>query len=120
VTAALAAGLLLELALCDEMLASAGCLLADIPPIPAVVLSAAEADYVRALSFRARSRARPKSPRPIIVSIAVRLLPHATSERLERAARGDIDRAVVWEIAAARSGLVMTEWALFAALLARD
>jgi hypothetical protein len=121
VTAGLAAGLLLELALCDEWLASADGLVGrNVSLIPAVALSAAEADYVRALGFGARCRIQPKAPAPVVVSIPVRLLPHATPERLERASRGDIDRAVDCEIAAMRAGLLMTEWALLAALFARD
>lgn len=68
-------------------------------------LSAAEADYVRGLR-------RGLLTGSTLATVPVRLIGRVAAMHIEPALRGDLERAVAWEVAAALSGRTMLEWAL--------
>lgn len=75
-------------------------------------LSAAEADYLRRLTFRLDARVA----QPVRVALPVRLIPRATGTVTAAAAAGDIEHAIAWEIAALLSGRTIGELGLLVAL----
>lgn len=73
-------------------------------------MSAAEADYLRAL------RAPARRERSGAVTVAVRLLARLDEIDLVATVRGDAQQAARWEAAALMEGRTMLEWGLFVAL----
>jgi hypothetical protein len=71
-------------------------------------LSAAEADYLRALTFR-RARAAVSAPRAVV---PVRLISRITPTVVATAAAGDVEEAIAWEIAALIDGRTIGELGL--------
>ena len=86
-------------------------------PGPAVALSAAEADYLRALTVGRKPRTPPKATQTV-VSVPVRLVARCSPDLLPMLP-GDLDleQAIAWEAAALREGLQMGEWLMRQALL---
>lgn len=78
--------------------------------VDVLALSAAEADYVRALTLGRRSGARPRDARAATVALPARLVARCSSSVIARAVQGDIELAVRWEVCAMRSGLLIGEW----------
>jgi hypothetical protein len=84
------------------------------------VLSAAEADYLRALTVgRGRAPRRKPSKGPGVFPLPVRLMSRCSRELIDEALAGDAEQALSWETRAVREGRTMLEWALSRALLAR-
>lgn len=83
------------------------------PAVPARRLTAAEADYLRALTLR-RARAATPIQR---AAVPIRLLPRVTPAAVASAARGDLEHAIAWEVAALLEGRTIAELGL---LLAAD
>ena len=109
----LAATLLIELHLLGADLARAG-LPFPAPPraaTPSRRLSAAEADYLRALTLRRGLDAA--APR---TAVPVRLLPRITPADIAAAARGDLEHAIAWEVAALLEGRTIAELGLLLAV----
>jgi hypothetical protein len=86
-------------------------------PGPAVALSAAEADYRRALTVGRKPKTPPRA-RQTVVSVPVRLVARCSPDLL-RGLPGEIalEQAIAWEAAALREGLQMGEWLMRQALL---
>lgn len=111
----LAVTLLLELQLLACDCAAAGLALPAVPPIssPRRRLSAAEADYLRVLTFRPGADATSVDR----VALPVRLLPRFSSSVIEAAASAvDLEEAIRWEVAALLEGRTIAELALLLAL----
>jgi hypothetical protein len=110
----LAATLLLELHLLACDCVDAGSPLPAAPPIsaPRRRLSAAEADYLRVLTFR--PGADPASADR--VALPVRLLPHVTPSAIETASGVDLEDAIRWEVVALLEGRTIGEHGLLLAL----
>ena len=114
----LAVRLLVEAAFVHEDLASRGAAYEeklDIAAAAAVVsrrLSAAEADYLRALQSRDVASTLPTLP--------VRLIGRLDTIHLAQTLTGNARRAALWETAALLEGRTMVEWALSVALRAAD
>lgn len=107
----LAATLLVEACLALDWLEAAGAANFTVAPGPPVALSAAEADYLRALMIgRKPGRSQPP-PGELMVSVPVRLVARCSPDLLPRAA-GEVDlkAAIRWEAGALREGLMMGEW----------
>jgi hypothetical protein len=105
--------LLIEFVLLEEDLADVGVYMAEPPPAtPMLRLSAADASYLRRLTFRrpVKASATPK------VAVPVRLLTRMTRDTLVRAAEGDLERAIRWEVAAVTAGRTVAELGLVLAL----
>jgi hypothetical protein len=85
-----------------------------------VALSAAEADYLRALTVgRALGRAVPHvDDGPTTIVLPVRLVARAAPEVVRRAVEGDLEQAIAMEVRALRGGMLMGEWAARAAAVA--
>jgi hypothetical protein len=107
--------LLLELRLLEDDLRAVGHGLPAPPAAssPDLRLSAAEASYLRALTFR-RDVRRPECATRAIVP--VRVLTRATSDAFTRAATGDLDHAICWETAAVAAGRTINELGLLLVL----
>lgn len=76
-----------------------------------VALAAAQADYLRRLLGGSRGPAA-RRELPAMVSLPVRLADRLDRTIVRRAlARGEVDVALKWEIAAAAAGQTITEWA---------
>ena len=118
-SATLVAALLLEAALLREDLRRPG-LLRDLTALDGAAramrvrrrMSAAEADYLRAL------RVSPHSKAVGVVTVPVRLLGRLSELELGAAFAEDARRAVAWEAAALIDGRTMIEWGLLVALSA--
>ncbi|MFP5363215.1 MAG: hypothetical protein ACLGI5_10865 [Thermoleophilia bacterium] len=82
-----------------------------------VALSAAEADYLRALTVGRKAKAPPKAAQTV-VSVPVRLVARCSPDLL-RGLPGEVslEQAIAWEAAALREGLQMGEWLMRQALL---
>lgn len=110
----LAAALMLEAQLLLEDLEAFGAAPPPAQPTSAARvtrrLSAAEADYLRALTLRRRLPKSGAPPKRLV--LPVRLLPHADPRRLARAAEGDLGRTLDWEVAALLAGMTLREWGL--------
>lgn len=106
--------LLVECELLRTDLARAGFELGTAPHIdaPSRNLSAAEANYLRALTLRRVQRVMPKPD----VGMPVRLIPRLTTDTLVAAAGGDLQQAIAWEVAALLEGRTVAEFGLLAAL----
>jgi len=109
-----AATLLIELHLLQLELVDAGFPLPAPPSVaaPARRLTAAEADYLRTLTFR-RAQAATPAPR---ASVPVRLLPRITPTVVAAAATGDLEHAIAWEVAALLGGRTIAELGLLLAV----
>jgi hypothetical protein len=117
-TADVAATLLVEARLALDWLQEAGCTAVQLRyEPPPVALSAAEADYLRALTVsRTRRRAARVEPGVRTVSLPVRLIARASPEVVRRSVHdGDLEQAVAMEVHALRGGLLMGEWVARAA-----
>lgn len=105
---------LIELHLMRKDLSEAGLSLPDTPKptAPSRRLAAAEATYLRALTFRRSRMATAAAPQ---ASIPVRLLPRITRADVEAAAECDVEQAIAWEIAALLEGRTIVELGLLRA-----
>ena len=82
-----------------------------------VALSAAEADYLRALTVGRKRRTPPKATQTV-VSVPVRLVARCSPDLLPGLpGELDLEQAIAWEAAALREGLQMGEWLMRQALL---
>ena len=107
----LAATLLVEACLALDWLEAAGAANFTVTSGPPVALSAAEADYLRALTVgRKPGRSQPPLG-DVTVSVPVRLVARCSPDLLPRAAADvDLKAAIHWEAGALREGLMMGEW----------
>lgn len=103
----LAMTLLIESRLLHLDLVGAGLAIPATPQLvsPARRLSAAEADYLRALTLRRVGTVKALTR----VVLPVRLLPRITTADIAAAAEGDLEDAIAWEIAALLEGRTMAE-----------
>lgn len=89
------------------------------PSGPAVALSAAEADYLRALTVGRKPKTPPKATQTV-VSVPVRLVARCSPDLLPKLpGELDLEQAIGWEAAALREGLQMGEWLMRQALVVR-
>jgi hypothetical protein len=106
--------LLLELRLLVDDLSCSDYPLIDAPLVtqPRRRLSAAEAAYLRTLTFRAAIGV-PSAPR---AAVPVRLLPRINSQVLATFVSGELEQAIAWETAAVISGRTIGELGVLIAL----
>jgi hypothetical protein len=116
VSSGIALTVLVELELLDADLRTLGTSLSEPPAAaaPALRLSAAEASYLRRLTFRRPLKRGAVTPNVAVVP--VRLLTRMTPETLTRAADADLERAIRWEVAALTMGRTIGEFGMLLAL----